>query len=105
MELFLQDDVLYITKDGVTIKLDGCDIRSINELYDKEVYFRQDVVNNIENYVHDGELPLSALENEKYINVVLDRYNQLRVDNDGVADGKSWIECLDEAFDSVEYSE
>ena len=104
MNLIFKDDILYIVKDDMTMTLDGTELRDITEIYNKEVYFRQDVMNRIEVLVNENELPESAL-NTEYINAVLEKYNDLRLDNDDVAEGKSWVECLDEAFDSVEYSE
>ena len=38
-------------------------------------------------------------------NEVLEKYACLREDNDGDADGLTWSECLDEAFEGYEYGD
>lgn len=67
----------------------------------KEVYFREDVVNALETRIEYGELDESVLDNQGYINDLLDTYADLRNKYDGDADGLDWQECLDEAFERV----
>lgn len=87
--------------DAYTLKIDSICIENISmgelstlsQLIDTDVFYRKDV----ENYIKDNGLKID----KKTFEEILEKYAELRSDNDGAEYGMSWIECLDEAFKSI----
>jgi len=106
MKFTIKNRTVVIEDNGNTITLDGNDIRNITRAYDKAFYYREDVENQIEILIGEKELPEEAYTNEKYIQAVVDIYAENREEyGDGSDENLSWAECLNEAFDKVNYSD
>lgn len=100
------DGNIQIKQGDITVILSSEEFRSIDEVVDKELYFRADVRAEIESLVYsEKELPASALKNKAFIESVLDEYTYLRQENDNITDGMDWQQCLDEAFKNVDYAD
>ena len=87
--------------DADTLKIDSICIENISmgelstlsQLIDTDVFYREDV----NNYIEDNGLEI----NEETFEEILEKYAELRSDNNGAECGMSWTECLAEAFESI----
>lgn len=106
MEFTIRDRKIII-KDGTNmITLNGNEFSNIERAYNKEVYYREDVENQIDVLIESGDLPENAAENKDYINAVLDAYATNREEyGDGTDENLPWTDCLNDAFDSVNYND
>ena len=87
----VENEMVSVSANGSTIKLSATDMMNAWEQVHKEIFFREDVMYELAERFGEGD---PKLQNEDYINRVLDRYAELRDDNDG----NGWQDCLDEAI-------
>ena len=88
-----------IEKDNVTISLAAGELEVIKS-YMAKADHRNDVLFVVKDRVDDGELPAEALENEEYIEAVLDLYEDYLSECEW-----TWRECMEMALDEISYSE
>ena len=91
-----------IEKGGEAITLTFGEIQDVSGMIDEEVYFREDVMNEIKERVESGFLDAGAADDKEMIDAVTARYAQLRRRNDGDADGMTWRGCLETAMEEME---
>lgn len=99
-----EEGKLTVISGDAGVTLTGNDVREIREAYDREIYFREDVMQEIETSIEEGYLPKSAEKNSAFVEAILEEYNRLRQENDGDSEGMNWRACMDEAFGSVLYA-
>lgn len=90
-------------KVSITVPLHT--FRAASNDIDRLIYYREDVVREIELRVEDSALPKTALKNTKYIDAVTEQYSDYREDAEGDADGMNWRDCLYTAFNEIHYSD
>ena len=93
-------NMITITDGANTVQITPADLRNINDLINEQIWFKEDVMVRISEMVEEGLLDESYLTNDEYIGDVLNEYKQLRNKYDGDAEGLTWIQCLNEAFEN-----
>ncbi len=98
--------LISVSNETGNITLSIGDVEEIVANYDKNVYYRADVLNRIEELIKEDELDESALTNDEYIKDVLNEYAYNRDEYSQGSDfTMNWDDCLDLAFDEVDYNE
>ena len=87
----------------VEIEMTPEDVSTLYTAVEKEIWFREDVRNRIEELCHcnHADYDEAILEDKEVENAVLDSYAQYRWDHDsgsGAEEVWSWDECLTEAL-------
>lgn len=96
-------EVIYY--EGETEKRISFDmIEKAYDFYNKEIYYKEDVKNGINDHIASGELPSEASENENYINALTSLYFKNRKKAEGDSEGGSWLDCLNAAFNDIDYN-
>ena len=96
-------EVIYY--EGETEKRISFDmIEKAYDLCNKEIYYKEDVKNGINDRIESGELPSSSSENIEYINALTEEYFQNRKEAEGDSEGGSWLDCLNAAFNDIDYN-
>lgn len=95
-----EKNVINIDDGNSSIALPIDDLRNINDLVNREIYFKEDVNYFLQEKAEDGEIEESMLDNQEYLDDILSEYQTLRDENDGDAEGLTWKQCLDEAFEN-----
>ncbi len=94
-----------ISKGDISVQIRLDELSDINDKVNREVYYREDVMNEIRAYIENGDLPEQADQNKAFVEAVLDEYTCLRMENEGDADGLDWHSCITNALDNVDYSD
>ena len=83
--------------------------RLFEEMYEKflkEVHYLEDVLVVLSDKIDDNELPEEVLDDEEYINHILDEYTELRKEHDSGGEADEvwhWEECMKEAIKNNPY--
>lgn len=86
------------------IVLSFSELDDITKAIDKEVYFREDIIDELKRRIDEKLCPTEAIENNEYIEALLDVYNKCRLEyNSGLNDMLHWAESIKMAFDTVDY--
>lgn len=93
-----EKNVINISDVNSSIALPIDDLRNINDLVNREIYFKDDVSYFLQEKAEDGEIEESMLDNQEYLDDILSEYQVLRDKYDGDAEGLTWKQCLEEAF-------
>lgn len=80
-------------------------LESVIKEINVELYYKEDVLNEISDKIEDGDLPKEAYDNKEYTQAVLEKYTKNREDDEGLSsdDILGWDICLSNAFDEVSY--
>ena len=93
------DRTVTVEKDGTSLTLTFTEAQDISETIDEEIYFKQDVINTLEDGVENGLYDSKVLNDDKLIDDVTGDYANLRRKNDGDAEGMPWNNCLNAAME------
>lgn len=94
-----------LSTDNAEITMNISTFTEIASEIDKNCYYRNDIINHINELINEGELPAEAASNEEFISSMLETYAELREDNEGDEYGMSWTECLIETFEDIDYED
>lgn len=93
------------TKDSngneVTVSLSPNDITTLMKITEKEIYFREDVENQLDILIeeNDDDIPWKELaENKDFVDKLVSIYADYR---NNYGDNATWQECMDEALNKI----
>ena len=97
---------IIIKENNHIISLSENEFRNIEREFNKTIYYKDDVKSRISTLVESNDLPEEAVNNDKYIDAVTNKYSEIRNEyGDGTDENMSWTECLNEAFNSTSYDD
>lgn len=96
-------EVIY--NEGETEKRISFDmLEKAYDFYNKEIYYKEDIKNGINDRIASRELPSEASVNIDYIDALTEEYFQNRKEAEGDSEGGSWLDCLNAAFNDIDYN-
>ncbi len=96
-----EKNMIFISEGHASAFISLEELRQMQDIVNKEVYFKEDVIKYLEDKNNEGELTAEYLDNEQLITDMLNGYTEFRNKYDGDAEGLNWLECLDEAWSNI----
>lgn len=95
---FLKGTITFNASHGEAMAVSSVFVRAAYHAWERQMTYRSDVIERIEEMINDGLLPEEALKNETFIEAALDEYEELRSDDSEEVETK-----LDETFEAISY--
>lgn len=97
---FLKGTITFNASHGESMAVSSVFVGAAYHAWERQMTYRSDVIERIEEMINDGLLPEEALKNEAFVEAALDEYERLRGDDEEEVEAK-----LDETFEGIEYEE
>lgn len=101
MEVTVKDKKVLVSKNGQMLTLSESDFRELESIANRELYYRQDVIEYLEKLIESGTVSEDVMNDEEAIDELLELYADYREDHNSGCDTDSiwsWDYCLEEAY-------
>lgn len=97
---FLKGTITFNSENGESMAVSSVFVGAAYHAWVRQMTYRSDVIERIEELINDGVYPEEALKNETFISAALDEYEELRSDDSEEVEAK-----LDETFENLDYKD